>query len=470
MMNMERAEKIRFASLAAFVLILAFVGWRLRFKRPESRPQLRGAGDTLIIAATGDWFLRGPMPSDETDRDDGGVAQILNGASLGLTTLEQDLLDEKKAPTLEKSSVPRWPYGTTRDAKQLKRIGFTLVSLANNHAADYGIEGMKQTWGILDHEGVLHAGSGESLEQAMAPVYVGAAPRRVAVIAVTTSATSESRATYTQGEILGRPGVNVLRYSPRVTVDPSTFATLSGSGIGAHSATSNDPNQVILSGTVIRKGQKTTVEFVGNEQDSNDVLAQIRVARSNAGVVIVMLHSHEPSNESDTPAEFVQQFARAAIDAGANVVVGDGPHQLRGIELYRGRLILYSLGNFAFQSGGIDPSAVDVYDRGVDLFGLTLGTLGNLESQPAPNREEPIWWESVIAITKFDHGTLKSIQLQPVDLGVDLAMPQRGVPRIATPQRGAEILQRLALLSQPFGTQLRIENGLGIVDIGQSQR
>jgi poly-gamma-glutamate capsule biosynthesis protein CapA/YwtB (metallophosphatase superfamily) len=469
---MERmtAEKIRFASVAACLLLLAFIVWRLGSRRPASPPQLRGTGDTLIIAATGDWLAREPMPSDETDRGYASVAQIVKGASLGLTTLEQDLLDEKNVPALKKSSIPRWPYGTTSEAKELRRIGFTLVSLANNHAADYGIEGMKQTWEILDHEGVLHAGSGENLQQAMAPVYVGAAPRRVAVIAVTTSATSESRATSTQGEILGRPGVSVLRYSPRVTVDPSTFATLRGSGIGTHSAKSDDPNQLILSGTVIRKGQKTTVEFVGTEQDSNGVLAQIRLARSKADVVIVMLHSHEPSNESDTPAEFVQQFARAAIDAGANIVVGDGPHQLRGIELYRGRLIFYSLGNFAFQSGAIDPSAVDVYDRGTDLFGLTLGAMGNMESHRLPNPEEPIWWESVIAITTFDHGTLKSIQLQPVDLGVDLPMAQRGAPRCATPQRRAEILQRLALLSQHFGTQLRIENGLGVIDIGQSQR
>jgi poly-gamma-glutamate capsule biosynthesis protein CapA/YwtB (metallophosphatase superfamily) len=424
----------------------------------------------LVIAAAGDWLAREPVPSEEADRGYASIVRIVKDASLGLTTLEQDLLDEKNVPALEKSSIPRWPHGTTREAKELRRVGFTVVSLANNHAADYGIEGMKQTWGILDHEGVLHAGSGENLQQAMAPVYVGAAPRRVAVIAVTTSATSESRATSTQGEILGRPGVNVLRYSARVTVDPSTFATLSASGILTHSAMGDEPEQLTLSGTVIRKGQKTTVDFAGNEQDSNGLLEQIRLARSKADVVIVMLHSHEPRNESNTPAVFVQQFARAAIDAGANMVVGDGPHQLRGIELYRGRLIFYSLGNFEFQSGAIDPSAVDVFDRGVDLFGLTLGTMGNMESHPAPNPEEPIWWESVIAIAKFDHGALKSIELQPIDLGVDLPMAQRGVPQLATAQRGAEILRRLALLSQHFRTQIRIENDLGFIDIGESQR
>ena len=431
--------------------------------------QLRESGDTLIIAATGDFLAREPMPGREADRGYANVVQILKGASLALTTLDQDLLDEKSAPAPGESSISRWPYGTIREAKELRDIGFTLVSLANNHATDYGIEGMKQTWGILDHEGVLHAGSGENLQQAMAPVYVGTAPRRAAVIAVTTSATTESRATYTRGEILGRPGVNLLRYSPRVSVDPSTFATLSRSWLQTHPATSHDPSELMLSGTVIHKGQKTTVEFVANEQDSNSVLAQIRLARSNADVVIVMLHSHEPSNESDTPAEFAQQFARAAIDAGANIVVGDGPHQLRGIELYRGRLIFYSLGNFAFQSGTIDRSAVDVYDRGTDLFGLTLGAIGNMESYPATDPEEPRWWEGVIAITTLDHGKLKSIQLQPVDLGIDLPLSQRGAPRRTTPERGAEILQRLAILSQHFGTQLRIENGLGFIDIDQSE-
>jgi poly-gamma-glutamate capsule biosynthesis protein CapA/YwtB (metallophosphatase superfamily) len=462
-------QKIGFAWLAASVLILAFASWRVVSQRQMSPMQLRGSGDTLIIAATGDFLAGEPMPSRETDRGYGDVIRILKGTSLALTTLEQDLLDDKNVPASGESLIPRWPYGTIREGKELRDIGFTLVSLANNHATDYGTEGMKQTWGILDHEGLLHAGAGDNLQQAMAPVYVGTTPRRVAVIAVTTSATAESRATYTQGEILGRPGVNVLRYSPRVTVDPSTFVTLSGSRLQTHPATNHDPSELMLSGIVIRKGQKTTVEFVANEQDSNSILAQIKLARSNADVVIVMLHSHEPSNESDTPAEFAQQFAHSAIDAGANLVVGDGPHQLRGIELYRGRLIFYSLGNFSFQSGTINPSAVDVYDRETDLLGLTLGTMENRESYPATPPNSPRWWESVIAITTFEHGELKSIQLQPVDLGIDLPMSQRGVPRRATSERGAEILQRLAVLSQHFGTQLRIENGQGSIDINQSE-
>lgn len=58
------------------------------------------------------------------------------------------------------------------------------------------------------------------------PVYAGTAPRRVAMLSVAISAAPESRATYTHGEIKGRPGVDALKYAADVTVDPSDFATL----------------------------------------------------------------------------------------------------------------------------------------------------------------------------------------------------------------------------------------------------
>jgi poly-gamma-glutamate synthesis protein (capsule biosynthesis protein) len=253
---------------------------------------------------------------------------------------------------------------------------------------------------------------------------------------------------------------------PDVTADPLTFATLQKSKIATQTATDGGRNQLIWSGTTIKKGPKTVVTFVPNERDMDDILAQIKIARSKTDVLIVMLHSHEPSNLSQIPAEFVQRFARATIDAGASVVAGSGPHQLRGIELYKGGVIFYSLGNFKFDYNIIDPRAGDVYDAGTDLYALALGALEDSRDYPAvPRLEEPIWWESVIATATLDHGALKSIWLQPIDLGVDLPMAQRGIPRLAAPQRADEILQRLAHLSQDLGTQIRVENGLGFVDL-----
>jgi hypothetical protein len=74
-------------------------------------------------------------------------------------------------------------------------------------------------------------------------------------------------------------------------------------------------------------------------------------------------------------------------------------------------------------------------------------------------------WESVVATTSFEHGELKSIRLQPIDLGVDLPMAQRGTPRIASSTRAKEIIDRLAQLSEPFGTKLKFEGGVGSIEV-----
>jgi poly-gamma-glutamate capsule biosynthesis protein CapA/YwtB (metallophosphatase superfamily) len=407
------------------------------------------------------------MPSGATDRGFAGVVDAIRSSSIGLTALEENLLDEKNIPQAEAPGTIRWPYGTKRQAEDLRRVGITVGSLANNHAADYGIEGMKQTQEILDDQGLRHAGSGADLAVAQAPVSLGAAPRRVAVFAITTSASPESRATRTRGEILGRPGANALRYSPDVTVGPETFATLQRSPMATKSA---DPNQLILSGTIIKKGPKTSVELVPNEQDMHDILDQVKLARSQSDVVVVMLHSHEPRNQSDAPAEFVQSFAHALIDAGASLVVGSGPHQLRGIELYKSGAIFYSLGNFAFDYAAVDPRAADVYEAGMDLYQLAIGALESMGSFRVPQTDEPIWWQSVIAVTAFERGALKSIRLQPIDLGVDLPIARRGIPRIASPERADEILQTIARLSQNFGTEISVKDGSGDVQLSKPTR
>jgi poly-gamma-glutamate synthesis protein (capsule biosynthesis protein) len=404
------------------------------------------------------------MPSGTTDRGFAGVVDALRSVSIGLTTLEENLLDGKNIPHADTPGTIRWPYGTRRQAEDLRRVGITVVSLANNHATDYGIEGMKQTQEILDDQGLRHAGSGADLAVAQAPVSLGAAPRRVAVFAITTSASPESRATHSRGEILGRPGANVLRYSPDVTVDPETFATLQHSPIATKSA---ERGQLILSGTIIKKGPKTSVQLVPNEQDVHDILDQVKLARSQPGVVVVMLHSHEPRNQSDAPAESVQSFAHALIDAGASLVVGSGPHQLRGIELYKSGAIFYSLGNFAFDYAAVDPRGADVYEAGMDLYQLAIGALGSMGSFRVPQTDEPIWWQSVIAVTTFERGALKSIRLQPIDLGVDLPIARRGIPRIASSERAGEILRTLARLSQNFGTQISVKDGSGDVQLSK---
>jgi poly-gamma-glutamate synthesis protein (capsule biosynthesis protein) len=391
-----------------------------------------------------------------------GIASIVKGASLGLVTLEQNLL-LKDQPAQSPGSY-QWPHGDEREAKVLRNFGFAVVSLANNHAEDYGVEGLRRTDEILRRNGLMPVGAGDDLQTAGSAAYIGEAPRRVAVIAVTTSTPSEARATSSQGEIMGRPGVNVLRYSPLVTIDEATFKTLKNSGIIKNVATKGAPEEWAISGTPIHKGAKTVVQFEADKNGEERIFEQIKIARSKTQIVILMLHSHEPSDESDWPAEFVQQFAEAAIDAGASTVIGDGPHRLRGIETYKGALIFYSLGNFVFQDRSVNPDSFDLYDRGLDLFQFSLGASNNPVTSPASShREERL--ESMIAITRFVRGTLASAEIRPVYLGSESPPEDQGVPHLATVDQGKATLERLSELSHGFGTTIQVVNGRGRIDL-----
>lgn len=178
-------------------------------------------------------------------------------------------------------------------ARWLKRAGFTVLNLANNHAFDFGTDGMRQTLAALDRQSLRHT---------------------------------------------GRPGEVAYQRFGRIRVALVGFAPYPWA------------------------------------QDLNDLAAArelVREADRNADVVIVTMHAGaEGGAHSSTPrsTEYflgenrgnVRAFAHAVVDAGADLVAGHGPHVLRGMEWYRGRLIAYSLGNFAgyrvFSLGG--PLAV----------------------------------------------------------------------------------------------------------------
>ena len=76
----------------------------------------------------------------------------------------------------------------------------------------------------------------------------------------------------------------------------------------------------------------------------------VRSAAGLADYTIVTIHAHEGGRDRLLPADFLVTFARAMVDAGADMFVGHGPHVLRGIEIYKGKPILYSLGDFIFQN------------------------------------------------------------------------------------------------------------------------
>jgi poly-gamma-glutamate synthesis protein (capsule biosynthesis protein) len=98
------------------------------------------------------------------------------------------------------------------------------------------------------------------------------------------------------------------------------------------------------------------------------------------------------------------------------------------------------------------------------MYSLAMGIPG-----PGPNgrlgldREE--WWEGVVAVATFEGGMLQSLQVHPVDLGLDLPTERRGIPRVPAPSRAARMLEKIRRLSERYDITMRIENGMGIVDV-----
>jgi poly-gamma-glutamate capsule biosynthesis protein CapA/YwtB (metallophosphatase superfamily) len=464
----------KFRIVLAFLVFVVFAAiwtrpyWLQNLRKPVT---LRTVGRELTIAATGDTLLLRPLPSLKKDIAFRDAIAVVQSSSVGVTNLDESLLDSSYTPPQTDSTAVTWPHGGNSQAEDLRALGFSVISLANNHALDYGYDGLALTSKILDRVGLLHTGSGQDLTQARTPAYIGTKPdNRVAVLSVAISASSESRATSSRGEIVGRPGIRGMKYSPIVTLDPVTFSTLRHSNAASRENTKADANQFVLSGTLVRLGELTMVQFIPDADEINALLSDIKMAHTKANLVVIMLHSHEPANRSQTPADFVQRLARQMIDAGANLVIGQGPHQLRGIEVYKGAAILYSLGNFFFDYSEVNPQSADVYDAGADLSQLALGNFAGLETLAPPRFEEPVWWQSAIAVASSTNGILSSLTLRPIDLGVDVPLTERGTPRLATGHRADEILQRLSDLSKPFGTRLRIDKGVGhivLADVGR---
>jgi poly-gamma-glutamate synthesis protein (capsule biosynthesis protein) len=167
--------------------------------------------------------------------------------------------------------------------------------------------------------------------------------------------------------------------------------------------------------------------------------------------VLFSIHAHEVTpyesnsegNDNDTarPASFEPALFHAAIDAGADAVVRNGPHVLGGIEIYKGKPIFYSLGSLFFEFGGTRSYKVP--------GGATI-------------RFSSAWFQTFVPVTTYRHGEMSEIRIYPLIIESSHA-PTDGRPRPADPAQAQQILTRIQALSAPYGTRIRIVNGVGII-------
>ncbi len=463
-----------FAVLACLSVALAF-GPLTRAQTPAA-PAPRGPitlTGPLTVAAVGDSIALRPLSIYEKQPAFAGVRDLIQSADVGFTNFEFTVFDlHKFLPTPQAENGGLAVYAGPEQAKQLQWMGFNMVSRANNHATDLGVEGMEETDQILDSIGMVHAGTGQTLGDARAPAYLQTARGRIALISTASTFTPMSRAGAARFDMKGRPGVNALRTTRTVWLEPAAYDALKAAVANMHLQPAPKPftdTEMRAFGDHFKKGTTNRIEIDADQNDVQDILAQVRSARREADFVYVVIHAHEPSNQSETPPDFLPGFAHAAIDAGADMFITHGPHQLRGVEIYKGKPIFYSLGNFIFQYQTLDRLSADDYEKdGLDMYRSTVGDFFDdvIRNKKGLGFTEDVWWESAVAVVKFDHDRLQSIEMHPIDLGADRPPSQRGTPRLASPALAKKIVDRLIRLSAPFGTHMRDLNGVAVVDLG----
>jgi poly-gamma-glutamate capsule biosynthesis protein CapA/YwtB (metallophosphatase superfamily) len=375
--------------------------------------------------------------------------------------------------------------------EDLKWFGITMVSCANTHAFDYGEGGILASIKHLNNANIVHAGAGRNLAEARMPAYLETPAGRVALISTSSSFYPWNKAGAQRPDMQGRPGINTFGFRSTYSVDRETFESLdrmtrelglaqdrarnrahffSDSEIGP-----DDAAHVDVFGNDFVIGEQFGSTSEGNLQDIEENLRSIREARRQADWVVVSFHNHEYAHRSlvsaksrvdlAEPADFVSSFARAAIDAGADVFAGHGSHTPLGIELYKGKPIFYSLGNFCFQNETVSFFPAEAYSRfelGHDATPADFqdartanGTKGHVAHAG--------FWENAVFTCSFRSKKFDRIQIHPIEQGFGRSRGERGRPVLAGPEMGARIIERLDKLSQPYGTRVKNQDGIGIV-------
>jgi poly-gamma-glutamate capsule biosynthesis protein CapA/YwtB (metallophosphatase superfamily) len=444
----------------------------------------------FTIALAGDCMLTRKL-SVFNEKGFLSLAEILRSADAAFANLE--------------GTVHSWDEGTPgitqgtfmmTDPKlleDLKWFGINLVSCANNHAFDYGEGGVLANLRHLDKAGITHAGTGKNLAEARAPAYLDTANGRVALVAATATFRPWNQAGEQRPDLKGRPGINPLGFQTTYRVDAAAFEQLQRISRELGFEMSKERNrkhfysskeipddkaaELVLLGNRYVLDKAFSISTQANQRDLEDNLRWIREARRQADWVIVSVHCHEFGGKSlltalsraelEETADFVTTFAHQAIDAGADIFVGHGSHFPMGIEIYQGKPIFYSVGNFIFQNETVGFFPADAYERfDLDLKAtpsdfLDARTSGGKKGHPS----EPTYWENMFAVCRFNQKELKEIKIFPIDQGFGRPRPQRGRPLLAQGEAASRVIDRVTRLSQRYGTKITNHDGVGVIEL-----
>jgi poly-gamma-glutamate capsule biosynthesis protein CapA/YwtB (metallophosphatase superfamily) len=368
-------------------------------------PALWSQSPALSIVLTGQSLIRTDMrvhaPSAVST-----IKQLLQGDVI-FTNFEATVMG--KGQSLQPGKILSPP----ETLEALKDLGFNLLALSNNHAFDLKLSGIQNTLQEVNRLDLAHAGTGNTVEEAVAPGYLRIAKGTVALVAMA-SGLIESGGSATAT----RPGVDELRL----------------------------------------EGGKP------NEEDAERILQSIRDASKRADLVIVYHHNHafdkpfatlfnEELPERLAPPDWIKKWSHAEVEAGADIVVMHGAPVVHGVEIYRNRPIFYDLGNFIFQ---VPPTPTG--------FGEPIQWESVVASVEFQKRNLQSIVFRPIVMNMLGQGQA-DIREEHTDNIYNVFFQTRGLPALATGEKARYILDRLAESSRPFGTEVEVRGDTAEINL-----
>lgn len=272
----------------------------------------------ITIAAVGDLVLDEPDP----DFYFAPSASVFRDADVAIGHIEVP----HSTSTVQASTDVPAPPADPAALKSVAAAGFDVVTLAGNHFYDVGPEGVMDTIRHSVDAGLVTTGGGANLEQARTPAIVERQGRRVGVLSYNCVGPRDS---WAASQKAGAAYVKVLTHYELDSATPG--------------------------------GPPTIYTFAAPES-VKAMAADIRQLRTEVDILIVALHKgigHTPA----ALADYESPVSYAAIDAGADVVVGHHAHIMRGIEIYHGKPIFHGLGNFVTVTHALSPTGGDSAER-----------------------------------------------------------------------------------------------------------
>lgn len=345
--------------------------------------------------------LAGDLVLDEPDAPYwlAGIAPALRDADLALGHLE---VPHSARGTELEGDVPA-PAAPPENIAAIAGAGFHLLSLAGNHIADCGPEGIADTLALIDAAGLKGAGAGSSLAEARKPAIVERSGRRIGLLSYNCVGPEKAWATQAHA------GCAYLRIETEDGAPISPAANLA----------------------------RVTDEALAMLRDD------IAALRPRADFIIVALHKgivHTPARL----APYERAISQAAIDCGADLVVGHHAHIVRGIELYRGKPIFHGLGNGCVVTSALSPAQDhparrEWAERRKALFGFEPDPAYPL----APFHPEAV--NAMLGRITFDRDGQIEVGIIPIDVVAP------GRPVLATGERKHEVVRYIEKITLAAG-------------------